>query len=722
MSAARRMVLSLLVLTSALLTVTAPVVAQQQQQQDPAALWADFNHYVLIARPELASAAGEALLDQADNSQLLQVVEASDYKDYDRTLARAARMEEVADVAKQLEERIQQARIEQSRDAERIQQDIELLDEGQRPYRNAVERLRAAGQYAVPQLLATLRDEQQAQLHPYVMSALASVGRPAVVPLSEALGQLEPVTQGQVAQVLAQIGYPQPLPYLKQVIENPDTDPTARQVAQKAFAQLANLADVNPDLTAAELYLALARSQYRSATAGEALPGYDAAEQKGILWEYGPKIGLVPVPVPGPIYGDVMAMRSAKRALALNAELDPALSQYLMANLRRENRLPQGEADPSYGAEMQSPAFYAMLAGPLRLHDVLDQALDDRDPALALDAIAALSTTAGTEALINLNAARQPLLRALSYPDRRVRFRAAEALANAKPDQPFPGSHRVVPVLAEGVRQSGTRYAMVLADDQEALNRLLASVGELGFEAFGGLSLEDAAAELSARPGVDLIVVNQDVPAISRLYRQTADDYKLAATPILAVISPGQQYALRDALGREQRVTATVLNEDDPQQIASAAEQALQAYAGSPIGDEESTQIALTALRVLREVALASNVYQIADALPALEQALADNRPQIVMDAGRVLALIPQSEAQQALAEAAFNTTSDVQVSLLNSLAESATYYGNWLERQQSDRLLELVRTTTGETANAAARAHGALALPTSNAVQLIVK
>ena len=105
-------------------------------------------------------------------------------------------------------------------------------------------------------------------------------------------------------------------------------------------------------------------------------------------------------------------MRSARRALELNRDLDAALSLYLMANLRRENRLPEGEPDPSYSAEAEPAQYYAMLAGPVRLHDVLAQAIGDQDSALALDAIAVLSKTAGTDALVRRNAGSRPLLAA----------------------------------------------------------------------------------------------------------------------------------------------------------------------------------------------------------------------------------------------------------------------------------------------------------------------
>ena len=159
------------------------------------------------------------------------------------------------------------------------------------------------------------------------------------------------------------------------------------------------------------------RGSYDTATQQPAgLDGYDTATDRGVSWYYDPQLtvtgqpGLVPITVPGPVLGDVLAMQSARTALSLDPDLDAALSLYIMANLRRENRLPEGENDASYPASRRSPAFYAMAAGPRRLHDVLDIALTDSDADLALDAIAGLSATASLEAL-------QPLVRGLTYPD-----------------------------------------------------------------------------------------------------------------------------------------------------------------------------------------------------------------------------------------------------------------------------------------------------------------
>jgi len=130
-------------------------------------------------------------------------------------------------------------------------------------------------------------------------------------------------------------------------------------------------------------------------------------------------------------------------------------------------------------------------------------------------------------------------------------------------------------------------------------------------------------------------------------------------------------------------------------------------------------------LSLLNEVALgASSVFDVLDAQAALIQALNDQRSTIVTQASQVLARINTVEAQQAIADAALDIArpTEARVDLLNSLAASATAHGSKLNASQLDAVLELVKTSRGELAISAARAHGALTLPTSNLVQLLTQ
>ncbi|MCG8510088.1 MAG: HEAT repeat domain-containing protein, partial [Rhodospirillales bacterium] len=368
-----------------------------------------------------------------------------------------------------------------------------------------------------------------------------------------------------------------------------------------------------------------------------------------------------------------------------------------------ENRLPAGANDPTYGAQMRPPIYYAMLAGPQRLHDVLNRSLSDGDPALALDAIDALQRTAGTDALANRGAARQPLINALSYPDRRVRFNAAMALANAKPRQSYEGAYRVVPVLAEAVRQSEQRYAVVLGNDQETVNKTMAMLEQRGFQTIGGKSLGEINEQIELAPGIDLLVLNQSLDEVLASRQNAQANYKLATTPILALVSTGDQIQLRQLSNQDTLLsTAVVPAEDDV--LSNAIENAATSFVGSPISAPEAEEFALAALESLRDISQGSSggVYDVTDGLQALIQALGDSRESVAAKASQVLALIDRPVAQQAIADAALKTTDQLQIAMLESLADSATHYGNNLSQLQTNQLLELAIESQGDLAVAA--------------------
>ena len=710
--------------TVAMMVLAAGVQAASEQDQNPVSLWEDFNHYVRVARPDLANAAGTALLDNVTKQELLDIVESSDYKNHEQTLLRASRVETLKETSDRLADYIQTARIERSRDPQRILADIQKLSEGKRANLNATERLKAAGQYASPYLLATILDENQVKLHPLVLSAMVAVGRSLVYPLSETLPHLEPVQLGQISQVLAEIGYPEALPHLKQVLEKNQANQETLSVVQSAFDRLLKNSNATEYMTSAQLHLMLGWRRYEAKTKNMSLPGHDDATNTGLVWEFDRDAGLVAIPVPGEVYGNVLAMRSSQQALRLEPEMDEALSLWLMANLRRENGLPPGTPDKSYSNSMPPPSFFIEMAGPLRQHDVLDQALDDRDVDLALDAISALSATAGTAALINREGTVQPLLRALAYPDRRVRFNAAFAMTNAQPQFSFPGSDLVIPVLAETIRQSGTPYAMVISADQESLNALMAKVRELGYQPIGGLGLEDVVNQISITPSVEMIIVEDNAPHVEAVYRQASVDYRLASVPVLAIVTPVDRINLTERLKNRNRLFF-VLKDAELDELRTNLEQASLSNLGSAITPEESDGLALTALRLLRSVAASNNrVFDVSDALPTLIQALNDNRQKVTTEAARVLALIDDPEAQRAIADAALESSRPLnpRIALFESLSESARFFGNYLLDLQLAKLLELIKTDRGGLIIAAAKAHGALTLPTANVVELIAQ
>lgn len=705
--------------------LVAAVPALGQAEQKPEQLWDDFIHYVRIARPDLAQAAAESLMSSVDDQQLLDILEAYGRPQLNMsTLNIAIKIPSLKPTAEKLKKMIEDAQIGRAREPQRIKAAILALAKGRRARETAIKQLQAAGQFAAPYMLQFLLDQNHSSLHPYILPAMVAIGREMVYPLSIAMPQLGARPQGQVAHVLTELGYPRAIPYFKEVLENSDTDPSARSIVEAGYVHLIKNTALAADTSAAELFLLLGRRHYTAGTLDRIIAGYDHHNKVGIIWKYNNEIGLVKTEVPGPIYPDSLAMKASERSLTLNDQMVQSHSLWLTSNLRRENRLGDGE-DRSYH-NPRTAGFHARMAGPQRLHDVLERSLKDGDTDLARDAIAALDDTAGTAALINEEGLNQPLLQALGYPDRRVRFESAQALTNARPKTEFPSHFRVVPVLAEAVRQTATRYAVVLGRDEDSRNKLAAVAKQMNFTPLPGNELQDVTDAVNNSPGVDMIMLDLDLAAVENVLNQSAEDYQLAAIPILAFVSRSAEIELTARYADLKRLFAVHSGiMQQPERLQNAVNAASSSYAGKEMTPEEATKYALVSLSLLRDVALsAGEIYKVIDAQPALEAALKDQRDEVVIRAAEVLAILENDDAQQAIANAALDPArlAETRISLLASLAGSVKSLGNRLTEAQVLKVIDMVKTSEGDMALAAARVHGSLMPPTVNPAKLILE
>jgi hypothetical protein len=683
--------------------------------------WEDFIHYLRIAQLQLARSAGQALLETpvSDEDLLAVVDELAPYRDYDRTLITAQKMEDeqIVELAAAVQKRVEEARLNLARDPARVRRNIELLDDGLRARINATERLKRAGEYAAPGLLNVLLsgEDEDRVLQPYVQQAMVEVGRPLVGPLTEAFEHLPPIPKQQVAEVLARIGYPAALPFLKAELTRP-IDRETRQVIETAFDRIIERSGVPRTADAATLFLMLGEDYY---SRRETLV-LEPQAPFNLLWTYTPGVGLTYREISTAYFHDVMAMRAARRSLGINRQYAAALSLWLAANFRRENNLGDTE-DPSYAPHLNSPHYYATLAGPTHVQPVLSRAIQDGDAELALDAIRALAATATTAERIGQDV--QPVIAAMVYPDRRVRFEAAMALAQSLPRVDFAGAGRVVPVLAEAIREVARPYALVISPDQEAINAARDFLGD-EYQMIFGYTYDEAAQQAATVPAVDLVVIRMRPVQMEQAVAAARNDVKLMGAPILVLSGADDVPAVTQMFSRRRGVVVTS-EAASTEELATAARQATGSNQGPGISPEQALAYSTRALSLLLDLTKeAGQTFRADDALPALIAALGDSRDPVVLGSAAVLARLEAPAAQRAVADAALDAQREepMRIALLRTLADSARLYGNLLGDSQLQLLLRLVRESQGELADAAAEAHGALDLPTSNAVEFILQ
>jgi hypothetical protein len=679
-----------------------------------------FAHFLNVARPDQAKPFGEKLLE-LDNAAFLAAIEDPSNRFYKMNeLGKIGIPEALEDTWEAIQDKYQAAQIERSRDAEQIRSDIKALAGSTTQEYLAIQRLKATGQFAAPYFLEVLQDPSQRRLHPRTINAMVEVGKELTYPLSVALPNLDPVTQEYVAGVLGDIGYPEALPYLK-LVTSSDVGSSVKATCLAAFSQIADNAGVDATGTAAELFVNIGQAKYAVGTRNGELLGMDLANQTGIVWNYREDGGLIPVAVAQDVYADSLAMQNAASALEIEPEMESAVTLHLASNLRRENRLA-GENDPGY--QLPNPAtFYLLIAGAPQQKAVLDIGLADNDPALALDGIEAMAKTVGNNVLLGGEDNRAPVIDALFFSDRRVRYTAAITLASAEPAEAFGGSTSVVPVLGQAVRQSDELNAMIVAPG--GADSLTASLENVDFKAVGDINLDRAATKAGASmPGVDLIVYTGDFAGFEAMYAAAKSDGTLSIAPMLALVDSGVASAIKVNYPSVQTAAplAADAGDDELDRLETLANETITTYGGEPITDDEAEAYATSALSLLDTMAGQDSIYNPQDVEPILIEALDDDRSAVAIGAGGVLAQFDSEDAQMGLAKAGLDRVGDVQIAMLNALAESAKAYGNKLDRDTTDALIGLVKSSAGETALAAARALGALTeRPTSDTTGFIL-
>jgi hypothetical protein len=307
-----------------------------------------------------------------------------------------------------------------------------------------------------------------------------------------------------------------------------------------------------------------------------------------------------------------------------------------------------------------------------------------------------------------------------------VRFEAAFALAQALPQQPFEGSERVVPLLAEAIAQTGVPSALIVMPSQDEVNSLAEGMrGAGGVTGYGATSAESAVAAGQSMPAVDVIILSEDLGAaeIDKLFSLANQNPRLAGAARLVLTqttaSPFEVLKQNDPLLSTTQVR-------DAQGVRAAMLEARKRAGALPTDPEIATEYATRAARLLQRLAISrGQVMDVSAARPSLLQSLEDKRPEIVKLVGQTLALIDSTDAQNGLLDKALadGVTEDVQISMLNSLAVNAKFFGNRLDTARTDRLIRVVAEAPSlPLRSAAAEAHGALNLPAEQAKQLIVK
>ena len=692
--------------------------AQGSESKSIAESFDDAIHYLRIARWDLAKSNLEYVSLNGDPVEVLAL--SQKLEDSEKTLLGALQVEQVAAAAQEVLQVLERGRVAQEKNPDLIEQEIARL--GTTPRGRLLARDRLCGiykEYAVPQLLRALADKKRADVHGNILWVLSEMGKSAVDPLAAALATEDTVLKHHIVTVLGKLGYQHAAPYLREVIEDPDTRPEIRAQAENAFASLRGL---DASANAAALFYSLANDYYYSKISRVAQAGIDTVN----VWYFKADIGPTFTPVPGAVYNEVMAMRCCQKALELEPGLEQAVSLWLSAALQMEAKLGQGQKVALLGDNWPGARWFVNTAGQRYLQDVLDRAEKDGNAPVALGAVEGLDLTAG-RAWLTETSRIIPLANALSFPDRRVRIAAAFALARAFPQEKFMGAEAVVPTLCEAIRLTGKPRTIIIDASSDVANALQNQLQNLGYDSRTASSWA-AGLELARQSrGPDLIVVGKDAQDVNlaELMNRLAHDHALASTPVV-VLADEASFAPASDLAAQNPYLQVLNVGASGQAVATAHQQVLTAVNQKPILKAEADQLAMTAAELFVQVASRDGrILDTAAAGETLIEALRDPRTDLVRQALQGLSLIPYSANQQAIADYALDNRTAMELRLigLDRLGESARLWGNQLTEQQVASLMkEVLEGKPSEYHSKAARVVGTLNLPSELIKKLVLR
>jgi hypothetical protein len=440
------------------------------------------------------------------------------------------------------------------------------------------------------------------------------------------------------------------------------------------------------------------------------------------VWTYDPAIGLVPTAIRTLVFHEAMAMRLASRALELNRGDRESLSIWVASNFSRESDTPGGYDNPLYPDSRRDASYYAVASGNAVLQRVLARAIEDRDTRLARQALAALDVSAGGAAIWQGVGGDRPLVRALDYPDRQVRYDAALVLGTITPEAYYEGADRVVPILAGAIRDGSSRYAAIISHEEERQQFLRQALESAGYTVLPpGRSVGEIMDSVVTVPGVDIVLMDTTEGRTEEGIEEIRRASRLAATPVVSLLPISAANRLRDRFYGDS-LTRFSREGVSGAEIMRNAEDLILETTGEALSPTQAGAYADEAVAALRDIAIASgDVYSIEDATLQLISAMENREGSIVTDIADVLARVSEARAQVAIMDRAIASTGERRVAMLMQTAESAKRFGNMLEARQTRWLAERLRDARGDEATAAASLVGALGIASDAVVDLII-
>ncbi len=603
-----------------------------------------------IARPEAAKKYIEGLLALDPDDDTLIGFRTQHGTN---TFLQLARFPELNPPATELLERLNAASTRQANDPVFLDKVLKNLSGSPREADLAIRDLQHLGAPAASRLVQAAADPASGVDREQAFIALTRMGQPAMAPLIGYLFHGDEAQQLLAVDAFGWVATKSDAPFLYAPAFSAESEPGLRDTARRALSRLIYK---DPNLVG-RLEGFGAAAQLRS-VAEKLLKGETVIEPE--------EDGLVPVWVRDETSASLVERRVSPHSAAIfRAEMfarqsldltstDPRAQSVLLNTLLTRDIEAAGWDQPIPSGP-GSALEVAILAGSSACLEALALANEMGNIAAAESLVRALAQN-GSASLLRSGGRRGAVHAALDHPSQRVQFAAAETILQWDPQQPFPGSHRVVEILARALQADARANGVVIDPNNTRGSTMAGFLIEMGYDAqilpTGAAGFEAAATQGDMELAVlHLNTIRWDLSPTIANFRA---DSRTKSLPIAIYGPHGFRHTVEHLLARDPLITyveESVRSIELTRQLSPFLAQ-IEPPTLSPAQQSNQSKQAAKWLRQIAESR--THVYDLAPAESSLVQAL----PQTDLGDDVLIALsaIPNAGVQTRLAEAAINT------------------------------------------------------------------
>jgi CheY-like chemotaxis protein len=438
---------------------------------------------------------------------------------------------------------------EKRKDPEEVAKLLEQLRTGDyAAQREAILKIeREHGDLAVPAIVAALAETSNEDYRNELLRLLAQLGPEATLPLVQCLKSPDLALKTQVVIGLGLIKDDRSAAALKALVESA-TEETLITAAERARRGV-GLSESMMNLSAKELYVDMAAKYYRRSPA--VMKEFSAHR---VVWHWaGGKLAYYEVPLY--LYHLYIAEEACYDALAVDPAYRPAQIWLARVHLAQKQELQAAVSGGSDEAKtlaekMAKAEFLAASAGVDNLEEAVRVCIQDQDLAVAEAGIFTLG-----ELLTGPTFQGGVLAEALTSQHKLVRYAAAIVVGNLVPAASFANSDAVTPELSHCVAESTMRSILVIDDNQETRNQLLAELREFGYFATGAHSGATGILLGKRPPTPDLIILKTTLGesdtsiATQGVLDEFKNDVRTKDIPVIGLAPEARADADKDLFG-----------------------------------------------------------------------------------------------------------------------------------------------------------------------------